>query len=73
MCLAIPSRIVRIENEVGTVDVAGVRREISLILIEDAKVGEYVIVHSGFAIHKIDEAVAEESLKALSEALSVAD
>ena len=54
MCLAIPARIVRIENNFGTVDVDGVSRDVSLRLIESVSVGEYVIVHAGFAIHKID-------------------
>ena len=69
MCLAIPSKINKIENQVATVDVEGVRRKVSLLLLEDAQVGDYVIVHAGFAIHKIDEAEALESLKLLKEAL----
>jgi hydrogenase expression/formation protein HypC len=73
MCLAIPSRIVNIENNVGTVDVDGVRRKASLLLLEDAQVGDYVIVHAGFAIHRIDEAEAMESLKVLREAASLLD
>jgi hydrogenase expression/formation protein HypC len=73
MCLAIPSKIVKIENNIATIDVDGVRREASLLLIEDAKVDEYVIVHAGFAIHKIDEKAAQESLQLLREAASLAD
>ena len=72
MCLAIPSRIVEIENNVGTVDVDGVKRKASLLLLEDAQVGDYVIVHAGFAIHRIDEAEAMESLKILREAAALA-
>ena len=68
MCLAIPSKIIRIENGLGTIDVDGVRRTCSLLLLEDAKVGDWVIVHAGFALHKIDEAVAMESLTLLKEA-----
>ncbi len=69
MCLAIPSTIVEIEeNGLATVDVDGVRRKISLMLIEDPEVGDYVIVHAGFAIHKIDETAAKESLALLREA-----
>ena len=73
MCLAIPSKIVKIENDIGTIDVDGVKREASLLLLEDARVGDYVIVHAGFAIHKIDESVAMESLQSLREAFSLAD
>ena len=68
MCLAIPSKITRIENNMATIDVDGVQREASLLLVEDAGVGDYVIVHAGFAIHKIDEAAAMETLKFLKEA-----
>ncbi len=71
MCLAIPSKIVKIENNVATIDVDGVRREASLLLLEDPKVGEYVIVHAGFAINKINEEHALESLKLLREAVSL--
>ena len=68
MCLAIPSKIVKIENGMGTIDVDGVRRTCSLLLVEDAGVGDWVIVHAGFALHKIDEAAAQTTLKILKEA-----
>jgi len=68
MCLAIPSRIVKIENSMAVIDVDGVKREASLLLLEDAAVGDYVIVHAGFAIHKIDEEAALETLNFLREA-----
>ena len=68
MCLAIPSKITEIKNNMGVIDVAGVRREASLLLIEDPRVGDWVIVHAGFAIQKIDDATAQESLRYLREA-----
>jgi hydrogenase expression/formation protein HypC len=68
MCLAIPSKIIKIENSMAVIDVDGVKREASLLLLDDAGVGDYVIVHAGFAIHKIDEAAAMETLKFLKEA-----
>jgi len=71
MCLAIPSKIVKIENNIATIDVDGVKRDASLLLLDEPKVGDYVIVHAGFAIHKIDEADALESLKLLREAVSL--
>jgi hydrogenase expression/formation protein HypC len=71
MCLAIPSKIIKIESNIGIIDVAGIKKEISLLLLEDAKVGDYVIVHAGFAIHKIDESAAMESLKYLRELASI--
>ena len=73
MCLAIPSKIVKIENGVGTIDVDGVQRTASLLLVEDAAVGDYVIVHAGFALHKIAEADAMESLRILKEAADFAE
>ena len=73
MCLAIPSKIVKIENGLGTIDVDGVQRTASLLLVEDAAVGDYVIVHAGFALHKIEEADAMESLRILKEAAAFAE
>jgi len=70
MCLAIPSKIVKIENHVATIDVDGVRRKASLMLLEDLKVGDYVIVHAGFAIHKINADNALESLNLIRETAS---
>jgi hydrogenase expression/formation protein HypC len=68
MCLAIPSKIIAIKDNMGTIDVAGVRREASLLLLENPRVGDWVIVHAGFAIQRIDEAAAQESLRYLREA-----
>ncbi len=70
MCLAIPSKIVKIKNDIGIIDVDGVRKETSLLLLDDVSVGDYVIVHAGFAINKIDETAAEDTLKILREAAS---
>ena len=65
MCLAIPLIVTKIENEMGTVEVDGVVRKASLILLEDVSVGDYVIVHAGFAINKIDEKAALETIEEL--------
>ena len=73
MCLAIPSKIIKIDNSMAVIDVDGVKREASLLLLEDAGVGDYVIVHAGFAIHKIDEEVALETLKLLKEAAALVE
>ncbi len=63
MCLAVPSRIVSIDNIAAVVEVYGARKEVSLILLpEEAQVGEYILVHAGFAISKIDEEAARASL-----------
>jgi hydrogenase expression/formation protein HypC len=73
MCLAIPSKITRIENYMAVIDVDGVQRECSLLLLEDAQVGDYIIVHAGFAISKIDETAALETLALLKEAAALVD
>ena len=73
MCLAIPSRITKIENNMATIDVEGVQREASLLLLEDAQVGDYVIVHAGFAIQKLDEAAAQETLDLLRDAIAAVE
>jgi hydrogenase expression/formation protein HypC len=64
---------VKIEDGIGIIDVDGVQRRTSLLLVEDAMVGDYVIVHAGFALHKIDETAAMESLKILKEAAAFAE
>ncbi len=63
MCLAIPSKIIKIKDDIGTIDVDGVQRKASLLLLEDAEIGDYVIVHAGFAINKVDEKVALQTLQ----------
>jgi hydrogenase expression/formation protein HypC len=73
MCLAIPSKITQIDNQMAVIDVDGVQRKASLLLLEDAQVGDYVIVHAGFAISKIDEASALETLTLLKEAAALMD
>ena len=73
MCLAIPSKITHIDNNMATLDVDGVSREASMLLLEDAKVGDYVIVHAGFAINKLDEKAALETLRLLKEAAAFAE
>lgn len=69
MCIAIPGRVIEIVDAVAKVDVAGARKEASLMLMEDVQVGDYVIVHAGFAIQKVDEAEARETLRLLNEFL----
>jgi len=73
MCLAIPSKITRIDEQIATIDVDGVQRQASLLLLEDARVGDFVIVHAGFAIQKLDAAAAQETLQLLREAADRAD
>jgi hydrogenase expression/formation protein HypC len=67
MCIGIPMRIIEIKGNWGTVELDGVRKEVSLFLLDQVEVGDYVIVHAGFAIHKIDAAEAEETLALIRE------
>lgn len=66
MCLAVPGRVVAVTEQDGTtmaeVDFGGVRKEVCLAYIPDVQVGEYVIVHVGFAIQRLDEQSAQETL-----------
>ena len=74
MCIAIPSEVVAIQGKMATIDVSGVRREVSLLLLpEEAAVGDYVLVHAGFAIQRIDRAAAEDALKLIEEIEGVGD
>jgi hydrogenase expression/formation protein HypC len=63
LCLAIPAKILEINDDVAKVDFGqGVAREVNIMLV-DAKVGDYVLIHAGYAIEKLDQKAAEESLK----------
>ena len=68
MCLAIPMKRASLnEDRMATVDVLGVTREISLDLTPQAQVGDYVLVHAGFAIEVVDEQYAQETLDLIKE------
>lgn len=67
MCLAVPLRIVRIEGTMAEVELGGVLRQVSLVLTPEAQVGDYVLVHTGFAISRLDEQEAQETLALLAE------
>lgn len=68
MCLAIPARVVEVtDGEMAVVDLSGVRKEISLALVEDVAVGDYVIVHVGFALNKLNAEEAEKTLALFAE------
>ena len=67
MCLAIPAQIKKIDGNKAVADIEGITRDISIELTPEAKVGDYVLLHTGYAISLIDEAEAEETLKLLHE------
>jgi len=68
MCLAVPMKVIEINGDEGTVEIEKVRYGADLRLVEDLKKGDYVIVHAGFAIKKLDEKEARETLKLMKEA-----
>jgi len=68
MCLAIPAKVVqKLENDQALVEVGGVRNQISLLLVEDVTVGDYVIVHVGFAIARLNAVEAAKTLALFDE------
>ena len=71
MCLSIPSKVVEIdENNMATVDTMGIKRHVSLDLMSDEiNIGDYILIHVGFAMNKIDEAEALQSLEIYREML----
>ena len=69
MCLALPARVVELTAEdSAVVDLGGVRKQVSLALVEGIEVGDYVIVHVGFALTKLDPEEAEQTLRTFAEA-----
>ena len=67
MCLAVPLRIQHIEGNLAKVELGGLLRQVSLVLTPEAKVGDYVLVHTGFAIGLLDEKEAQTTLDLLAE------
>ena len=74
MCLAVPMKVIKIENNTATVEVSGTQRTVGLDIIDPLpKVGDYVIVHAGFAINSIDEQEAQITLNYFEELFSDED
>jgi len=73
MCLAIPALIKVIEDREAEVEVGGITRRISLWLTPEARVGDYVLIHTGYAINVLDQAEAEETLNLLREIAETAE
>ena len=67
MCLAVPMRLTEIKDNLGIVELANSKLEVNLQLLENVQVGDYIIVHAGFAIQKLDQEDAEETLSILRE------
>ncbi|MDH4249466.1 MAG: HypC/HybG/HupF family hydrogenase formation chaperone [Deltaproteobacteria bacterium] len=67
MCLAIPARVVSLRGAMATVAIGGVIREASVHLLDNVREGEYVLIHAGFALSRIDEEEARETLRILEQ------
>jgi len=67
MCLAIPAKVIAIEDNMAVVELGGVTRRASLMLVPETRVGDYVLLHAGFAIQRLDEEEAQETLRLFAE------
>ena len=72
MCLAVPALIKSIDGDEAEVELGGVSRRASLVLTPEAKVGDYVLLHAGYAINIVDQSEAEETLSMLREMAQLA-
>ena len=66
MCLAVPVKVISVDGDKAVIDSDGIRREANISLIEKVEPGDYIIVHAGFAIQKVDETAAQEALKVIT-------
>lgn len=73
MCLAVPMRVVEIKDSQASADLGGVKRWVNLALLEDVKIDDYIVVHAGFAIQKLDQKEAEKTLAVLQEMIDTQD
>ena len=69
MCVAVPAEVLEIDGSIATIDYGGVKRTANIDFLDGVKVGDYVVVHVGFAIQKLDRKEAQESLKLFAQIL----
>lgn len=67
MCLAVPVRVLKIDGLEALVELGGLTRQVSIMLVPDTKVGNYILLHAGFAIQKLDEREAEATIRLFAE------
>ncbi len=70
MCISVPMKVLEINGQRGIADIGGMSREIDLRFLSQVEVGDYVIVHAGFALQRLDQNEAEETLSLLREVLA---
>ncbi len=63
MCLAVPVKVLQIDSQKALVELGGLTRHVSIMLVPDTQAGDYVLLHAGFAIQKLDESEAEETIR----------
>lgn len=73
MCLAVPVKVLKLEGQKATIELGGLVRQASIMLVPDTRVGDYVLLHAGFVIQKLDKKRAEETLRLFSEIAEVAE
>ena len=71
MCLAIPMKLIQMENLDGIVESSGVKREVRLDLLEEVELGDYLLIHAGYAIQRLDAQEAKETLELIEQMLIV--
>jgi len=67
MCLAVPARVVELNGDIAIVDLDGIRKETSTLLLDDVAVGDYVLIHVGYALERIDPLEAAKTLALFAE------
>ena len=68
MCIAVPMKVVEIKGDMVVVENRGIQREVGIMLLDDLKLNDWVLIHAGFAISKLNQEEAEETLRLLTEA-----
>ncbi len=71
MCLAVPLKLVEINNKIGTIESGGIQKKVNLSLVENPKCGDFVVVHAGFAISIMNQEEAEKTLDIIRECLEL--
>jgi len=73
MCLAVPVKVVSIEGDEAETEIGGVKRRVSIALTPEVKAGDYVLLHTGYAIGVVDEVEAKETLKLFEEIINLSE
>jgi hydrogenase expression/formation protein HypC len=72
MCLAVPAKVIQVQGRLAQVEIGGIVREAALDLLDEARVGDYVLLHAGYAIQRLDKKEARDMLRLIREVADVA-